>query len=257
MAGCSLDRARIEILPEEEAMTDSGPSSDIGNDCAACPVRTESFCAAVPNRGIDALSRGRRLVRFDRRQTIVWEGSEAVSFFNVVSGVVKLYRSLSSGRTQIIGFCFPGDFFATSETGKYTTTAEAITFVEACRFPRARLKRLTHQFPELQAALIERSYRHTTLLEDQIVLLGRMTAREKIVGFLLKYGAGACRAKVNAGQHIHLPMTREEIADYLGLTTETVSRVLTSLAREKLITVGISHSVHLIDVESLKRISGK
>lgn len=113
-----------------------------------------------------------------------------------------------------------------------------------------------HQFPELQASFVQRTYRHLAALEDQIVLLGRMTAKEKIVRFLLRYSAGYQDAKPGAGRHIDLPMTRTEIADFLGLTTETVSRVLTSLAGDKLITVHLSHSVRLIDVDSLRRISG-
>jgi len=238
-------------------MTAGERSTDNGIECAGCPARAQSFCGAIPGRGLEALSRSRQLIQFYRRQTIVCQGAPAVSFFNVVSGIVKLYRSLSDGRTQIIGFCFPGDFFATSETDKYSTTAEAVTFVETCRFPRSRLKRLAHQFPELQTSLMERSFRHAAILEDQLVLLGRMTARERIVRFLLRYGAGPEDTKASAGRHIHLPMTRTDIADFLGLTSETVSRVLTSLARENLITVSVSHSVRLINVELLRRISCK
>ena len=224
--------------------------------CVECAVRDASFCSAVPNRDLGVLARSRQLVRFDRRETIIREGDPAVSFFNVRSGVVKLYRSLSDGRTQIIGFRVPGEYFAVSETKRHTTTAEAVTCVEACRFSRSRLKRLMYLFPQLQTRFLQMSYRHLAASEDQIFLLGRKTAKEKIVSFLLRYSRDSDRNRVEKYQHVELPMTRTEVADFLGLTTETVSRVLSRLAREKLITVGMSRSIRLIDIDSLKRISG-
>jgi len=224
--------------------------------CTECPVRTKSFCGAIPVRGLDSLAGSRRLVRFDRRQTIAREGDPAASFFNIVSGVVKLCRSLADGRTQIIGFRFPGDFFAISDTETYTTTVEALTFVEVCKFPRSRLKRLTQQFPHTQTRLLEMSFSHLAASEDQIFLLGRKTAKEKLASFLLRYGEKFERGMTDKSGQINLPMTRTEIADFLGLTTETVSRVLTSLARENVITVGLSHSVRLLNVDLLRRISG-
>lgn len=222
--------------------------------CMACTVRAKSFCGAIPVRNLDSLAQSRRLVRFDRRQTIVCEGTPAVSLYNIVSGVVKLYRSLSDGRTQIIGFRFPGESFAIPDTEKYTTTAEALTFVEVCRFSRSRLKRFSQQFPQVQAKLLEMSHRYLTTAEDQIFLLGRKTAREKVASFLLRYGGKFDPGRTD--KDWRFPMTRTEIADFLGLTTETVSRVLASLARENLITVGLSHSVRLLNVDVLRRIAG-
>lgn len=225
-------------------------------DCATCAIRAESFCGAIPLRGLDSLARSRRLMRFDRRQTIVSEGEPAVSFFSIVSGVVKLCRSLPDGRTQIIGFRFPGEFFAVSDAETHTTTVEALTFVEACQFSRSRLKRLVQAFPQIQARLLEMSQRYLATSEDQIFLLGRKTAREKVASFLLSYSEKFAREPVDKDHRMSLPMTRTEIADFLGLTTETVSRVLTGLVREKVITVGLPHSVRLLNVDMLQGISG-
>jgi CRP/FNR family transcriptional regulator len=231
-------------------------SAELYAACTTCAVRTKSFCGAVPARDLDRFAGIRRAIRFERRQTIVHEGEPAISFFNIVSGVVKLCRSLPDGRTQIIGFRFPGEFFAVSDSETYTTTAETLTSVEVCRFPRSRLKRLTQAFPPLQTRLLEMSYRHLSTLEDQIFLLGRKTAREKIASFLLQYGEKFEQDIAEKGSCINLPMTRTEIADFLGLTTETVSRVLTSLTSEKIITVGMSHSIRLMNIDLLRRYSG-
>lgn len=225
-------------------------------DCGACTVRAKSFCGAIPARGLDNLTRSRRLVRFDRRQTIVTEGEPAVSFFSIVSGAVKLCRSLSDGRTQIIGFRFPGDFFAISDAENYTTTVEALTFAEVCRFSRSRMKRLVQTFPQMQTRLLEMSYRHLASSEDQIFLLGRKTAKEKVASFLLSYSEKVRHDWVRENDRINLPMTRTEIADFLGLTPETVSRVLTGLAREKIIAVGVSHTLCLLNPGLLQHISG-
>lgn len=225
-------------------------------DCAECSVRAQSFCGAIPPRSLEELSRNRRTEHFDRRQTIAGEGEPATSFFNIVSGVVKLCRSLPDGRTQIIGFRFPGEVFGISDTESHTTTAEALTAVTLCRFPRARLKRLVQTYPPAQTRLLEMNYRHLMDCEDQIFLLGRKTAREKVASFLLHYGGKFGGGMGGADQRMELPVTRAEIADFLGLTTETVSRILTSLVREKIITLDLSHSVRLLNADSLRRISG-
>lgn len=224
--------------------------------CMACPVRSNSFCDAVPMSDLDSLGKARRLIRFNRRQTIVCEGTPATALFSIVSGVVKLYRSLADGRTQITGFRFPGEFFAAPHSGRYTTTVEALTSVEACCFPRSRLNRLSQRFPEIQANLIEMNHQHLAAAENQIFLLGRKTAREKVASFLLWYREKLDQEKMSQDRRMSLPMTRTEVADFLGLTTETVSRVLTGLAREKMLAIDKSHSITLLDVASLRRASG-
>jgi CRP/FNR family transcriptional regulator len=202
---------------------------------------------------IVSLARTRRLIRFDRRQVIRNEGAPS-SLFNVISGVVKLYRSLSDGRTQIVGFRFPGEFFVITDSDGHSTTAEALTFVEVCKFSHSRLKRLTLQFSQTQAKLLDVSYRQLATAEEQILLLGRKTASEKVASFLLFYGQKFDPERTEWG--LQLPMTRAEIADFLGLTTETVSRALTALAREKIIAVSLSHTIRFLNVDLLRRAAG-
>lgn len=225
-------------------------------DCTTCAVRADNFCSAVPLRGLGGLVHSRQVERFERRQTIISEGGPASSFFNIVSGVVKLCRSLADGRTQIIGFRFPGEAFGVSDTGTYTATVEALTPVELCRFPKARLNGLMQAFPPVQEKLLEMNYRYMGDYEDQIFLLGRKTARERVASFLLGYGDRFSRGMRGPDRGLGLPVTRAEIADFLGLTTETVSRILTSLVREKIIVIGAARSIHLLDTFALQRISG-
>lgn len=232
-------------------------SSNSAATCGTCSIRAINFCSAVPDHDLGVLARHRHQVQFRRRETIVREGEQAISFFNITAGIVKLSRSSSDGRTQIVGFRFPGEIFAIAGASRYDATAEAITEVDTCRYSHADLKRLTRYFPQLQEKLLQMSYRQQVASDDHIFLLGRKTAREKIATFLLRYSRETCQSNGNKSRHINLPMTRTEVADFLGLTTETVSRVLASLARENIITVGVSRSVSLIDIDSLARISGK
>ena len=226
-------------------------------ECAACPARAASFCNVVPNCDLGVLAKSRRLIVFERRQTIVCQGEAATTFFNVVTGLVKLCRGSRDGRTQIVGFRGPGEFFAAAETGHYTATAEAVSRVVLCRFSRARLRRLVRDHPQLPARLLGISHRQLETLEEQMFLLGRMTAREKVASFLLHHGLNSMPEGEPHARCVRLPVTRAEIADFLGLTTETVSRVVASLVREHVITVGTSHTIHLIDVKRLQRESGR
>ena len=225
--------------------------------CTSCPVRSTSFCNVVPNRDLKAFAKKRRSVRYEPRQTIICEGEPAISIFNVVSGVVKLTRSLPDGRTHIIGFRLPGELFATSENDTYTSSAEAITAVELCRFSRSFLTRGVRDYPRLQTRLLNLSYKQLAASEDQVLLLGQMTAQEKVARFLCVYGRKPfCNDKKQL-QCAQLPMNRIEIAGFLGLTVETVSRVLSSFRRNGIITVGrASHAIHVVDLDALERVAG-
>ena len=187
---------------------------------------------------------------------IICEGEPATSIFNVTQGVVKLVRSSSDGRTQIVGFRVPGEFFATPAFERYTVTAVAVTDVQLCRFSRSRLAGLLREYPDLLARLFEMSSAQLLASEDQVFLLGRRTAREKVVTFLLDFSSRTLLGRPEPQRLVHLPMARVDIADFLGLTIETVSRVLSSLVREGLITVGISRSVRFVDLPALMSIAG-
>jgi CRP/FNR family transcriptional regulator len=168
---------------------------------------------------------------------------------NITRGLVKVYRSSADGRTQIIAFCRPGQFVAISSDARHSVSAEAVTGVEVCRFSSARLRTLLRAHPKLLNNLLQLSYRQMADAENQIVLLGRKTAEEKVASFLLN-SAG----DVRRGDQLELAMKRSEVADYLGLTTETVSRVLAGFARARLLTIGKSRKIHFIDPDALRAI---
>lgn len=154
---------------------------------------------------------------------------------NVVSGALKLYRTLPDGRVQVIGFLGPGDFIGTpySLQGTYNVSAEALTASRVCSFPRRAFQDLMASSPALERRLFDMTSNEVLAAQNHLVLLGRKTARERVASFLI----GMMRRPHAVGEErlLSLPMTRQEIADYLGITMETVSRTLSAFRSEGLI----------------------
>jgi CRP/FNR family transcriptional regulator len=185
---------------------------------------------------------------------VVSEGEPADHVFNVISGWLKVFKLLSDGRRQITGFLAPGDFLGLTHNDTYAYSAEAVTPVGLCRFPRKKLEALLEELPDLEHRLLSRASHEIAAAQDQMLLLGRKTATEKIASFLLLLS----RRAADRGQPenpIELPMSRNDIGDFLGLTTETVSRTVTQLKTKQVIKLLEGHRVQLTDVDRLRRLS--
>jgi CRP/FNR family transcriptional regulator len=220
--------------------------------CEACPVRLVSLCQSVPARDLQAHFKKRCFVAVHQRQSVMVEGEPATSLFIVFSGIVKLLRSLPDGRTQIVGFRQPGEHFGLGERDTCTTSAEASADTVLCRFSRPELAELRRTSPQLKKYMQRESLRQLTATQDQVLMLGRMTARERVANFLLVHGYRSPDDTARPLRFAKLPMSRAEIADYLGLTVETVSRTLAALAHEEIIAIGQkSHSIHVINPAAL------
>jgi CRP/FNR family transcriptional regulator len=194
-------------------------------------------------------------LRFKAHEPLFAEGEPAAHVFNVTSGVVKLYKLMPDGRRQITGFLGVGDFLGMAVGETYAYTAEALSDAWVCRFPRARLEALLIEFPQLQRRLFAMASTELRAAQDQMLLLGRKTAKERLCSFLLYMSQRAVRSGEKASP-IVLPMTRSDIADYLGLTIETVSRTLTQLKAEGLIDLLHGGKVRLNDETALESSAG-
>ena len=190
------------------------------------------------------------LVHLPRMQTIFHEGDSATHYFKVVSGAVRVYKLLFDGRRQIIGFPLTGDFFGWSAGDSYPHTAEAIGDVTVLKIPRARLEALIEAHPKLGIRLLGMAHSEICAAQDQMLLLGRKTAEERIASFLVTMSKRAARHG-EAANPVVLSMTRGEIADYLGLSAEAVSRGLSALRREGLIAIREPQRIALMDPETL------
>jgi len=220
------------------------------NHCATCGARGESVCASIDDRNLDRLASAAIVTDVAPGKTFISEGEPADSFFNITAGTAKLYKLLPDGRRQITGFAHAGSFLGLAVSSIYAFSAEAIDNVRYCRFPRRKLQSLLDDFPALEKRLLETASNELVAAQDQMLLLGRKTARERLASFLIaqKRHALPCRHSEN---RIALPMSRADIADYLGLTIETVSRTFTRLKNEQLIAVPNATCVDVLDREAL------
>lgn len=226
-----------------------------GDPCQACAARSLSVCGVLADVGLrrlDSISDHRDFVA---GETLAREGDPATQLFNITAGAVRVHKLLPDGRRQIVGFLFPGDFLGLATGERFAFSAEAITAGTACRFPRKAYRQLLREMPELEASLLDRTASDLRAAQEQMLLLGRKTAIERFASFLLDLSARDRRAG-GEGKEIQLPMTRAEIADYLGLTTETVSRVTSRLKAKQVIRLLTLHSLRIEKPAELAALAG-
>lgn len=180
------------------------------------------------------------------------EGDAARSAFALEEGLVMLERLASDGARQVITFVFPGDFIGIALDGRHLVSAKCLKASRLWRYPMAQLNRLMDERPRIDQAMRTVTNRILAHTLDQLCVLGRMTARERLVYFLLHLAEREGRA-LAAPLVIDVPMTRADMADYLGLTVETVSRTISLLKREGVIA---DHAPHQLAVRDLARVAG-
>ena len=221
-----------------------------GERCRMCAARPYSPCAVVPDDGLEVLARVAAHTRFRPGQELVAEGTSAEHFFNVTRGTVKLYKLLSDGRRQIVGFLSTGGFLGLALEPCHPFSAEAVDAVEACRFSRRDLHGLMSDFRAFERRLHAVTSHELVAAQEQMMLLGRKTAVERVASFLLlraRHQAACGRAN----ETVELPMTRADIADHLGLRLETVSRALRALVQGRAIALDGPDRVVLLDRRAL------
>lgn len=216
-----------------------------------------AICHGLEQRGESHVAAIATVQQAHEGATVFCEGDRAENVYEVASGMLRLYKALPDGRRQITGFLSAGHILGLSHNDLYLYTVEAITDVNLRRYPRARFERLVDEVPGLARRLLTATSDELRAAQDQMLLLGRKSALEKIASFLLMMadlhgdgdgdGAGADK--------VLLPMRRSDIADYLGLTMETVSRTLAKLKRERTIALPTHDSIDLRDRDRLEELA--
>jgi len=222
--------------------------------CAQCDARERNFCAALDPTELAEVAKVMTEATLPPGGMLFHEGTPADYVMNVTGGAVKLFKLLGDGRRQILGFRFAGDFLGLSAGADYVYSAEALNESRLCRFPRKKLDGLRERFPRLDRRLLSLSIEELTAAQEQLLLLGRKTAEERLVSFLILLSQGQVRRGLKPDP-ITLPMTRSDIADYLGLTIETVSRTFSALKKKGLIELQDTTHVHLVDRDKLEEIA--
>lgn len=216
-----------------------------GQPCADCRVRELSVCASLDRAEMEEFEHFGRHVRFAACETVFAEEEMTTSFYSLLEGVMRLYKLLPDGRRQIVGFALPGDFLGMTTSGRNNFSADAIGPVEVCRFSKASFLRFAEDKPHLLRRINELAIRELSQARDHMVLLGRRSAEEKVATFLIGWRDRLAR-RTGPSATLPLPMSRQDIADYLGLTIETVSRTFTKLERDGVIEI-ISGGIRLSD----------
>jgi len=190
------------------------------------------------------------VMRFEHNSEIFGEGEPADYFYRVVKGAVRTYKLLNDGRRQISAFHMAGDIFGLEAGAEHRFTADAIADTTVLVIKRSTLMALAARDSDIASGLWTQATGDLLRAQDHMLLLGRKNAHERVASFLLEM------AERSAGlQSVELPMSRQDIADYLGLTIETVSRTLTLLESEAAIELPTSRRILLRDPAALRRLN--
>lgn len=203
--------------------------------CLDCLARDSSLCASLRDDELAELSAiGRRKV-YPAGQVVTWSGDDNTICANVVSGALKVTASTGDGREQIVGLLYQGDFVGQPFAGEASMTITAVADTDLCIFPRAGFERTLGERPQMERMLLERTMASLGEAQRRMLALGRQNAHERIAGFLLDVVKRTTAEDAPLPLKVEIPISRGEMADYLGLTIETVSRQLARLRSEKVI----------------------
>ncbi len=194
MRHTSFDLSKAAALQQAKprARTEASP-------CSACAVRHLTFCQPLNDEELKQLSAIVTTVELVPGDPLFDESEPATHLFNVTAGTMKVYKLLPDGRRQITGFLLAGDFLGLAKAETYAFSAEAVTHAALCRFPRKKLEDLLARYPTLESRLLGMASHELAAAQEQMLLLGRKSAKEKIVSFLLPLAERAARRSIAEG----------------------------------------------------------
>lgn len=231
-------------------------NSDIPVLCRACEARHRGICGALNPDELQKLSKHTVKRTATRKEELVHEEDEVHSYSNILSGAVKLTKLMPDGRQQIVGLQFAPDFLGRPFIKESNFGAEVAVDVRLCSFPKDVLETMLHENPELENRLLRQVLDELDEARQWMLVLGRMTAKEKVASFLSLIADHIDPEHEGDSVTFELPLSRAEIADYLGLTIETVSRQFTALRKDGLVEIEGNRHVVVPDREALKDATG-
>lgn len=227
-------------------------------DCGDCPIRHRAVCARCDTNELIKLEEIKYYRSFQAGQTVVWSGDRMDFVASVVSGIATLTQTMEDGRRQMVGLLLPSDFVGRPGRDSAAYDVVATTDLVMCCFRRP-FEELMLTTPHVGQRLLEMTLDELDAAREWMLLLGRKTAREKIASLIaiiarrdasLKQGGSLGRVEVD------LPLTREAMSEYLGLTLETVSRQISALRKEGVIEIEGKRHVTIPDFDSLLEVAG-
>jgi len=232
--------------------------------CQFCRVRKEGVCAALTERQLETLSKvaQRKLLKANSNVTMV--GDDITHYSNILSGVIKLSKTMKDGRQQTVGLQFSNDFVGEPFHKTSEVDISSAGEVHMCSFPKEILDTMILNSPELGIKMHEKAWKDLEEARNWLLALGRKSALEKVASFLalvatrsqaLQVDDSADGESVRNEVVIELPLSKSELADFLGLTLETVSRKFTELRKKRILDPIDRRTVMVHDVRYLQRIS--
>lgn len=231
-------------------------NSDVPIICRACEARHKGICGALSGDELQRLSKHTVRRAATRKQELVHEEDEIHTYSNILSGAVKLTKLMPDGRQQIVGLQFAPDFLGRPFMNESNFGAEVAADVKLCSFPKDVIESMLGENPGLENRLLRQVLKELDEARQWMLVLGRMTAKEKVASFLSLIADHIDPEHEGESVTFELPLSRAEIADYLGLTIETVSRQFTALRKDGLIEIEGSRHIVVPDRTSLKDATG-
>ncbi len=231
-------------------MTVTAANSEVLIRCGECPIRVQAVCAYCGPSELVSLDEIKSYKTYKPGETIVWAGENLTVIGSLVKGIATLSRSLPDGRRQMVGLLFPSDFIG--RTGKRVAPFDVVATNEVviCQFRQPQFDQLIKTTPSLERRLLDMTMDELDSAREWMLLLGRKTAREKIASLLAiiaRRTMALSAASPRDGVAFELPLTRETMADYLGLTIETVSRQISALKKSGVISLRDSRHIVVPD----------
>jgi CRP/FNR family transcriptional regulator len=232
---------------------------NVGHDCGACPIRHRAVCARCEADELQALEQIKYYRSYQAGQTVIWSGDRMDFVASVVTGIATLTQTMEDGRRQMVGLLLPSDFVGRPGRQVAAYDVTATTDLVMCCFRKKPFEEMMSKTPHVAQRLLEMTLDELDAAREWMLLLGRKTAREKIASLLAIIARRDAHLKLkNAKGNIvfDLPLTREEMADYLGLTLETVSRQVSALKRDGVIVLEGKRHIVVPDFDRLLEETG-
>ncbi|MCG7520732.1 transcriptional regulator FnrL [Ruegeria sp. Ofav3-42] len=224
------------------------------SNCSDCPIRHRAVCAHCDAHELEELEDIKYYRSFEAGQTIIWSGDQMNFVGSVVSGIASLTQTMEDGRTQMVGLLLPSDFVGRPGRESAPYDVLATTDVVMCCFRKKPFEELMNHTPHIAHRLLQMTLDELDAAREWMLVLGRKTAREKIASLLsiiARRDASIAPKGKSAPIVFDLPLTREAMADYLGLTLETVSRQISALKKEGVIELEGKRHVTIPDMRRL------
>jgi CRP/FNR family transcriptional regulator len=225
-----------------------------GRDCGACQIRHRAVCARCEPDELRRLDEIKYYRSFEAGQSVIWAGDRMDFVASVVTGVATLTQTMEDGRTQMVGLLLPSDFVGRPGRDIAPYNVTATTDLMMCCFRKKAFEGLLSTTPHISQRLLEMTLDELDAAREWMLLLGRKTAREKIASLLsiIARRDASLNLRATRGRIVYdLPLTREAMADYLGLTLETVSRQMSALRNDGVIELEGKRRVIIPDFDRL------